>query len=64
MKFEVNPDICIGCGACQAICPEVFQINSDGYAEAIEDEVKKENEENAVEAQEGCPVGAIETISD
>ena len=34
MKFKVDKDSCIGCGACQAICGEIFEINDDGYATA------------------------------
>ena len=32
MKFKVDKDACIGCGACQAICEDVFEITDDGYA--------------------------------
>ena len=28
--LKVNKDLCIGCGACQAVCPEVFEIDDDG----------------------------------
>ena len=40
MKLEVDKDICIGCGACQAIAPDVFEINDDGLATAIANEAK------------------------
>ena len=30
MKVKVNEDACIGCGACAAIAPEVFEINDEG----------------------------------
>ena len=26
MKVKVNPDACVGCGACCAICDTVFEI--------------------------------------
>ncbi len=60
MKLKVNQDLCIGCGACQAICDEVFEIDDKGYAKVIVDEVSKSNEEDAIDAKEGCPTGAIE----
>ena len=63
MKLKVN-DNCIGCGACQATCPEVFEINDDGYATTIFDEVSEELTEDAIDAKEGCPVNAIEEVSD
>lgn len=59
MKLRVNKDVCIGCGACQAICPEVFQIDEDGLAIA-KAEPNEKNIEDAMDAKEGCPVSAIE----
>lgn len=59
MKLKVLNDVCIGCGACQAICPDCFEINDEGIAEAIVKEVPEEFVEDATDALEGCPVGAI-----
>lgn len=59
MKAIVDKNICLGCGACTYTAEKVFQIGEDGLAEAIDEEVKKENEEEAIEAKEGCPVDAI-----
>ena len=60
MKFKVDKDSCIGCGACQAICEEVFEITDDGYATAKDVEVKDEEvKENAISAMEGCQANAI-----
>ncbi len=64
MKIKVNKDLCIGCGACQAICPEVFEFSDEGYAVTKEDNNELETLENdvkeeAVDALEGCPTGAI-----
>ena len=30
MEVKVNRDACIGCGACAAICPDVFEIDDEG----------------------------------
>ena len=67
MKAKVIKDRCIGCCACNAICPEVFTMEDDGLAGVIREnkeedfvEVKEENKENAVIASESCPVSAIE----
>lgn len=61
MKVTVDQNICLGCGACQAIAPDVFEINDDGVAQAIVDEVPKDFMEDATDAIEGCPVSAIKT---
>ena len=56
--YKVN-DSCIGCGACTAVCPEVFDLNADGLAENIIGEVPAELADAAKEAAESCPVGAV-----
>lgn len=59
MKLKVNKDLCIGCGACQAICEEIFEITDDGYAVAKDEEIKDDIKDDAIEAMEGCPTSAI-----
>lgn len=58
MKLEVNEN-CIGCGACAAICPDVFDLKDDGYAYVKVDIIPEEKKEDAMDALEGCPTGAI-----
>lgn len=60
--LKVNKNLCIGCGACQAVCPEVFEIEDDGLATVIVDEIKEELVEDATDAKEGCPTNAIEDV--
>ena len=59
MKLKVMDDVCIGCGACQAICPDCFEVNDDGIAEVTVEEINEELKEDAIDAKEGCPVSAI-----
>ena len=54
--ITVNKELCIGCGACAALCPNVFQMNAEGKSEII----NQNNIECAKKAAEGCPVQAIE----
>lgn len=60
MKVTVNKDLCIGCGACAAICEDVFELNDEGLSEVIVDKVSEDDEENVKEAIESCPTSAIE----
>ena len=52
-------DGCIGCGACTAVCPDVFDLNADGLAENIMGDVPAELEPDADAALAACPVAAI-----
>ena len=58
--LKINKDLCIGCGACQAVCPEVFEIEDDGLATVIVEEISEDLKEDALDAKEGCPTDAIE----
>lgn len=59
VKATVDKDLCISCGLCIETCPDVFDWGDDGKAEAIDDEVPEEFEDEVNEAAEGCPVDAI-----
>ncbi len=64
-KYVVNQNVCIGCGACAAIAPDVFEISDEGLAQAIEsknivEKMDEETREAAQDALEGCPTSAIE----
>ncbi len=56
MSIKINKDLCIGCGTCEALCPDVFKINIEGKSEVI----KEDNFGCAKNAMESCPVQAIE----
>ncbi len=59
MKAVVDKDLCIGCGLCPNICPEVFSMDDDGLAIAIDEEIDESLIDSAKEAEESCPVDAI-----
>lgn len=61
MKYRVN-EMCIGCSLCTMTCPEVFSMNDEGVAIAIDEEVAEELLDTATEAKENCPVSAIEEL--
>jgi Ferredoxin len=59
MKAYVDRDLCIGCGLCANICPEVFEFGTEDVATVIVDTVPTETEDSAKEATESCPSSAI-----
>ncbi|MDO9535226.1 MAG: ferredoxin [Bacillota bacterium] len=64
MKAFVNQDICIFCGICGGVCPDVFVIDSDKRKSiALDIELTRELLAMARYAESICPAEAI-TIKD
>jgi len=53
--ITVDQDACIGCGACVALCPNVFEMNDEGKSHAI----SQDDVACAQNAAASCPVQAI-----
>lgn len=60
MKAYVEKEECTGCGNCEQICPQVFEMNDEGVADVIAEELDVETLKCAKEAVEDCPVDCIE----
>ena len=60
MKAKVNKDICIGCGACQAIEPDTFELDDDGLAICKAESIEESKQDDVRDAADSCPTGAIE----
>lgn len=58
MGAHVNQELCIGCGLCAGIAADVFELDNDGKARAL-DTVNEENRGQVQEAIDACPVAAI-----
>ena len=60
--FHVNDlEKCIGCGACAALVPEIFEIDMEKMKSFVKKQPESEEEVNkAKEAAEACPVNAIQ----
>ncbi len=59
MKVTVDYDLCASTGSCMQICPEVFEVRSDGYLYVLQDEPADELRSKVTEAAELCPTAAI-----
>jgi ferredoxin len=55
---KVDPDLCTGCGICEDICPDVFEVADDGLSHVI-DPNACEDAGCCEEAADECPEGAI-----
>ncbi len=56
MKGLVNKNACIGCGLCEVICSEVFELEDDGKVSPSANEILEIIVNSDYEAVEQCPV--------
>ncbi len=59
MKVIVDKNICASTGACMQVCPEVFEVRSDGYLYLLTEEPSEELREKVTTAADMCPTAAI-----
>jgi ferredoxin len=63
MRVVVDFDVCASTGSCMQVCPEVFEVRSDGYLYILQEEPPEDLRPKVLEAEALCPTGAI-TIED
>lgn len=56
----VDRSLCIGCGLCAEVCPQVFEMGDDNIAQVKTDPVPPEAEEGCRQAADQCPGSAIQ----
>ena len=59
MKAVIERDACIGCGNCELVCYDVFALDDEIESTDIFKLIPREFETCAKEAEEQCPVSAI-----
>lgn len=62
MKVVVDADLCMGCGICEGICPDVFSMGSGTVAEVLLDPVPEKYAADVQDAVEQCPEEAISIV--
>ena len=57
MKVNVDFDVCASTGACMQVCPEVFEVRSDGYLYILQEEPGEELREKVHDGRRHVPDG-------
>ena len=58
IKITIDEEACIACGACEAICPDIFYMDGD-KAKVKNDANFKDLKAEIEDARTGCPVECI-----
>jgi ferredoxin len=59
MKVTVDFDVCASTGSCMQICPEVFELRSDGFLYILQEEPPESLRTQVEQAADMCPTAAI-----
>jgi ferredoxin len=61
LRVRVDHNVCVGNSMCETFAPNVFRLNDDRQAEAVDP--TGDSVEKILKAAENCPVSAI-TVED
>ena len=62
MKVKVDFDLCESNALCEAIAPDIFELDDDDYLQILDDEVTDENRDRVERAVASCPRAAISIV--
>jgi ferredoxin len=58
-RVEVDRDRCVGSGACEALAPEVFEVDDDGVLVVHRPEPAEDELSDIRDAVSACPTRAL-----
>jgi ferredoxin len=64
MKIKVDYDLCESNALCEAMAPEVFEVDDNDDLQLKTDETTDDNIENVGRAVAACPRAAISLVED
>lgn len=64
MKVKVDFDLCESNGVCEAMAPDIFELDDDDNLQILTDEVTDENRDRVNQAVAGCPKAAISVVEE
>jgi ferredoxin len=64
MRVIVDQELCMGCGVCESIAPEIFLLGDELHAKVIMDQIPEKYRFSVEEAIAECPEVAITLIEE
>ncbi|HJQ04871.1 MAG TPA: ferredoxin [Nocardioides sp.] len=64
LKIKVDFDLCESNAMCEALAPDVFELDDDDFLQLNTDEVTSENEQRVRQAAAACPRNAISLVEE
>jgi ferredoxin len=64
LKIKVDFDLCESNAMCEALAPDVFELDDNDYLVVNTDEVTDENEQRVRQAVASCPRAAISLVEE
>ena len=61
-RVEVDRDRCVGSGACEALAPEVFEVDDDGALLVHRPEPAEDELRDVRDAVAACPTRALSLV--
>ena len=58
-RIEVDRELCVGSGACEALAPEVFEVDDDGVLVVHRPEAGADEAGDVRDAVRACPTRAL-----
>lgn len=59
MKIRIKSELCRGCGVCEAMCPDVYQMNDHYVAQVKTENISEKLVNCALQGENICPTHAI-----
>ena len=63
-KVKVDFDLCESNAMCEALAPEVFEVDDDDFLQILDDRVTDENHALVEQAVASCPKSAISIVDE
>ena len=63
-RIKVDFDLCESNALCEALAPDVFELDDDDFLQVQTDEVTDENRQRVEQAVAACPRAAISLVEE